>query len=192
MAITDAGLVYVGRMKNLKTLMIMGMPQVTDAGLARLHKLSKLKTLVLRRTATTRNGLTQLYKTFPDCHIITDVFVSGPANIQQIVVSKIGAPQAIIRVIPDGERIGKIREMLRSFDETGQQIDDRDRDEPLPATLRLEFKGATRNLYEVRVGHGALQRTRLDQRSWTKWQLSDDEKFQFLDLLEDIAISSLP
>jgi hypothetical protein len=122
------------------------------------------------------------------------MYFAGPTNIQQIVVSKAGAPQAPVGVISDGERIGKIREMLRSFDESGQQIDDRyrDRDEPLPATLRLVFKGETRTLYEVRVGHGALQRTRLDQWGWTKWHLSDDEEFQFLDLLEDIAISSLP
>jgi hypothetical protein len=186
MSISDAGLAYVGLMKNLKVLMILGMPQVTDAGLISLHGLPKLKQLVVRRTAATEHGLAQLYKALPNCHIVTDVFVPGPANIQQIIVSKIGAPQAPVGVVADPERIGKLRELLRSFDESGQQIDDRNRDEPLPAKLRLEFKGAARALYEVRLGHGALQRTRLDQWGWTKWRLSDDEESQFLKLLEHI------
>jgi hypothetical protein len=191
MVITDAGLVHVGNMKNLKSLMIIGMPQVTDAGLNSLHGLSQLEQLVVRRTAASENGLAQLYKALPDCYVMTDVFVAGPTNIQQIVVSKAEALQSPVSVVSDGERIGKLRALLRSFDEWGQQIDDRDRDEPLPATLRLEFKGATRTLYEVRIGHGALQRTRLDQWGWTKWQLSDEQESQFLELLEQSGASSL-
>jgi hypothetical protein len=142
--------------------------------------------LVVRKTAASENGLVDLYKALPDCYVMTDVFVAGPTNVQQIVVSKAGAPQAPVRMVSDGERIGMLRELLRSFDESGQEIDDRDRDQPLPATLRLEFKGATRTLYEVRLGRGALQRTRLEQWGWTKWQLSDEQEAKFLDLLEHV------
>jgi hypothetical protein len=185
MVITDAGLVHVGKMKNLKTLMIIGMPQVTDAGLNSLHGLSQLEQLVVRRTAASENGLAQLYKALPDCYVMTDVYVAGPTNIHQIVVSQAGAPKAPTSVVvSDPNRIGRFRDLLRSFDETGQQIDDRDRHTPLPARLRLEFKGATQTLYEVRLGHGALQRTRLDQWGWTKWHLSDEQESQFLELLE--------
>jgi hypothetical protein len=186
MAITDAGLAHVGRMKNLKRLMIIGMPQVTDAGLTSLHGLSKLEQLVVRKTAATENGVAQLYQALPDCCVFTDVYVPGPANVRKIVVSKIDGQPAPVSVISDPDRIGKFRKLLRLIDDTGQQIDDRDRQEPMPAKLRLEFKGRARTLHEVRLGHGTLQRSRLDQWGWTKWQLSDEQESLFLELLADV------
>jgi hypothetical protein len=186
MVITDAGLAHVGRMRRLKMLMIIGMPQVTDAGLASLHGLTKLESLVIRKTAATEQGIAQLYQALPDCSVNTDVFIAGSAGIQQIVVWRIEGSRAPVGSVTDPVRIGKIRELIYSIDQTGQQIDDRDRNTPLPATLRLEFKGASRSLYEVRLGEGALQRSWLDKWGWAKWQLSDDEESQFLELLAHV------
>jgi hypothetical protein len=189
MVITDAGLAHVGRMRRLKMLMIIGMPQVTDAGLASLHGLTKLESLVIRKTAATAQGIAQLYQALPDCSVNTDVFIAGSAGIQQIVMWKIAESQTRIAAVTDPARIGKIRELIHSIDQTGQQIDDRDRNTPMPATLRLEFKGTNRTLYEVRLGNGALQRSWLDKWGWAKWHLPDEQEFQFLELLEQIKTS---
>jgi hypothetical protein len=170
-------------------LMIIGMPQVTDAGLASLHGLTKLESLVIRKTAATAQGIAQLYQALPDCSVNTDVFIAGSAGIQQIVMWKIAESQTRIAAVTDPARIGKIRELIHSIDQTGQQIDDRDRNTPMPATLRLEFKGTNRTLYEVRLGNGALQRSWLDKWGWAKWHLPDEQEFQFLELLEQIKTS---
>jgi hypothetical protein len=183
MVISDSALAHVGRMKNLKKLMLISLPQVTDAGLVHLHGLTKLEDLVIRRTGVTEAGLEQFFKALPDCRVITDVPIQGPAEIQQIVVWRIRPPEVKLGVISNPDRIGAIRALVEDWTENATQIDDRDSDTPLPAKIRLEFKGRTRTLYEVRFGNNTFQRN-FRREWWGKWQLSDEQESQILELLE--------
>jgi hypothetical protein len=185
MVISDAGLVHIGQMKNLKELMLISLPRVTDAGLAHLHGLTNLEDLVIRRTAVTEAGIQQFFKALPDCRVVTDVPIQGPAEVQQIVVWRLGTPEVKTGVISDPNRIGTIRALVENLTDTVPQIDDRAMDSPLPSNIRLEFKGQTRTLYEVRIGNRMFQRNFRRER-WTKWQLSEKEASHFLALLEQI------
>ena len=57
--ITDAGLVHLKGMTNLRSLRLSG-PKITDAGLAHLKDLTNLQTLNLRSTQVTDAGLVHL------------------------------------------------------------------------------------------------------------------------------------
>lgn len=57
--VTDAGLVHLRGLSELKTLYLDG-SSITDAGLVNLKGLTKLETLGLSQTAVTRTGLVHL------------------------------------------------------------------------------------------------------------------------------------
>ena len=101
MVITDAGMVHVGKLKSLKYLMIVGMPNVTDAGVAQLHRLSNLENVVLHRTKITAQGLEKLEDALPDCRIICDAKVSGPRNVRCIRLRRLGKSEGAIGDIKD-------------------------------------------------------------------------------------------
>lgn len=92
MLLTDAGLIHVGKMEQLRTLTLSGLPftdaglahlrdlkrlerlsigeaSVTDAGLEHLKVLTRLEALHLRRTRVTDEGVKRLQESLPDCKI---------------------------------------------------------------------------------------------------------------------------
>lgn len=190
MVITDAGMVHVGRMEQLRYLLLVNMPQITDAGLVYLHGLPNLKKILIRRTGVTAEALKQFFQALPDCHVVSDVFVPGAAEVQRIVVWKIGKPDEQINVVSDPERIGEVR-MLMEDSANQQQFYNRDfrLNDPWPATHRLQFMGQTRVLYEVRLGNGLLQQNVSKPANnypdlWVKWRITDSQASQFIELLE--------
>jgi hypothetical protein len=191
MVITDAGLAHVGRIEALRCLHIANMPKITDAGLAQLHRLSNLRKITIRRTGVSAEGLKQFYKALPDCHVVSDMFVPGAAEVQRIVVRKIGAPDQKINSISDPARIGAIR-MLIEESEKGHDFyaSDFRTNEPWPgATHRLEFMGKTRVLYEMRVGKGLVQKNVAKPANnypgyWVKWRISDAQESQLNTLVQ--------
>jgi hypothetical protein len=54
-------------------------------------------------------------------------------------------------------------------------------DDPWPAEIVLQCIGATRVLYEVRIGDGALQQNY--RTNWTKWSVTHEQQVQLMDLL---------
>jgi hypothetical protein len=187
MVITDAGLVHVGQMKHLKSLTLTNFPKVTDAGLVHLHDSPKLEYLVVRLTGVTDEGLQKLYKALPDCRVVSDVFVPGAAEVQKIVVSKVGNRDERTYPVFDPDRIGKIRLLFKECDDGASGYEWRN--EPWPAMYRLQFMGRTRVLYEIRVGKGALQQKLYKALSkipdsWAKSTISDAQESRFVDLLE--------
>jgi hypothetical protein len=187
MVITDAGLVHVGQMKQLKALILVNMPQVTDAGLTHLHGVSGLEYVVLRRTGVTEKGVTQLYQALPDCRVVWDGFVPGAAEVKQIVVTTIGDADGRTRVISEPARIGKIRALISACNEEPKTFEWSN--EPAPATFSLRFMGLSRVLYEVQIGNGALQQklykvSNTYPDSWAKSEISDAQEFQFAEQLK--------
>ncbi|MCI0335507.1 MAG: hypothetical protein L0228_20055 [Planctomycetes bacterium] len=187
MVITDAGLQHVGRMEQLRCLWLLNMPQITDAGLAHLHGLTRLKRIMIRRTGVTGEGLKQFYKALPDCHVVSDVFVPGAAEVQRVVVWKVGPPDEQVNVVSDPERIGKMRALLETSKERQQQFERRLND-PWPATYYLQFMGRSRVLYEVRLGDGTMQQNVGKPANdypdlWAKWGISESEEAHFIELL---------
>ncbi len=74
MKLTDANLVHLQNLSNLKTLTIMGNTEITDAGLVHLSELSQLEDLHLERTKLTDEGLIHLeeIKTLKRLFLIDD------------------------------------------------------------------------------------------------------------------------
>ncbi|MEX2316262.1 MAG: hypothetical protein WD669_03855, partial [Pirellulales bacterium] len=171
MVITDAGLEPVGRMKQLKSMMLMGMPKITDAGLAHLHGLSNLETLTLRGTGVTAAGLQELMRALPDCRIITDVDVPGTGSVQRIVVRKVASPDEVVAEISAPQRIADIVANLKQLTPEEGFVH---LDEPAPADRVLEFVGGSRVLYEVRLGAGSLQKN--FPGIWTKWNVTEEQQ----------------
>jgi hypothetical protein len=187
MVITDAGMVHVGRMEQLRCLLLVNMPQITDAGLVYLHGLPKLKKMMIRRTGVTADGLKQFFQALPDCHVVPDVFVPGAAGVQRIVVWKIGKPDEQINVVSDPERIGEVRALIETCVEP--QADERRVNDPWPAAYYLQFMGRSRVLYDVRLGNQILQLNAGNPANnypdlWVKWRITDSQASQFIKLLE--------
>jgi hypothetical protein len=178
MVITDAGLAHVARMKQLKSLLIIGMPRITDAGLAHLHTLSNLETFILHRTGVTPAGLQDLMHALPDCRIITEVNVPGPGNIQSIIVRKLSHPEDVIAKITDPQRITEIVAVVEQLPHDKDFIR---LDEPQQADFVLECIGRRRVLYEIRLGAKSLQQSQ--PGAWTKWDISGEQQAQLLKLL---------
>ncbi|MFO1019470.1 MAG: hypothetical protein U0903_02040 [Planctomycetales bacterium] len=64
--LTNACMVYLGKIKSLETLRIVNNNLITDLGLARLRGLKNLKLLVVNGTGCTPAGMAQLQKLLPD------------------------------------------------------------------------------------------------------------------------------
>ena len=67
-AMTDAGLKELAKLKQLKTLILID-TKIMDAGLKEVAKLQKLKVLGLNGTKVTYAGVAQLKKALPNCGI---------------------------------------------------------------------------------------------------------------------------
>jgi len=67
-AITDAGLVHIGKLTKLEGLYMMS-TRITDAGLADLKILTNLRVLAVSETQVTDEGFEKLRKTAPNCRI---------------------------------------------------------------------------------------------------------------------------
>jgi hypothetical protein len=175
MVITDAGLAYVGQMKGLKELTLSGLPRITDAGIDHLRGLSDLEYLVIHGVSITPDGLQRLYAALPDCRMITSpVICPGPQNVRKIVVRKLTQPESPSVEISDVTRIADIVNLIEGIS-AGSLSDARD-DGPWPASFELSLMGKSRQLYQARIGGGALQwnyHTR-----WNKWIIDklDEEK----------------
>lgn len=68
LAISDAGLAHIGRMKKLVHLEILGAP-ITDEGLKQLENLSLLRRFRYRNTSVTAEGITRLRRALPQCRV---------------------------------------------------------------------------------------------------------------------------
>lgn len=75
MAITDAGLKNIARMKELEHVMVCGAP-ITDVGLMHLASLPSLELVRLRNTSVTPEGIEQLKRALPSCKV--EDLGSGP------------------------------------------------------------------------------------------------------------------
>jgi hypothetical protein len=191
MVITDAGLAHVGKIEPLRCLYIANMPKITDAGLPQLHRLSNLKKITIRRTGVSVEGLKQLYKALPDCHVVSDLFVPGAAEVQRIVVWKLGEPDEQVNSISDPARIGEMRMLIEESEkEHNFYAGDFRLNEPWPgATHRIEFVGKTRVLYEMRIGARLVQMNVAKPANnypdyWVKWGISESVESEFAKLLE--------
>ncbi len=67
--ITNRGLAYIKRLKNLATLDISYALNVSNAGLVHLKALKKLKELNLKGTKVTDKGIKKLNKALPKCNV---------------------------------------------------------------------------------------------------------------------------
>jgi hypothetical protein len=179
MVITDAGLVHVGKLNGLKTLMLLNL-KVTDAGLVHLYDLSNLEDMSIRGSGVTAAGVQQLYAALPDCRIVAwPIVAPGPQNVRRIIVRKIAAPNEKLLEISDAARIADIVNQIEAIS-TGS-LSDRSNDGPWPATFELSLMGKSRQLYQARVGGGALQssyRTR-----WNKWIINKEDEEKLIHLL---------
>jgi hypothetical protein len=183
MVITDAGLAHVGQMKGLKTLMLLNLTKVTDAGLAHLQNLSNLEDMSIHGCGVTAVGLQQLCDSLPDCRIIASpVIAPGPQNVRRIIVRRIAAPNEKSLEISDAARIAEIVDLIEAITASNSagNLSDYRPDEPWPASFELSLMGKSRELYQARIGDGALQtsyRTR-----WNKWIInkSDEDKLMHL------------
>ena len=69
--ITNAGLIYLKDLINLKNLSLRGCKRITDAGLVHLKGLTNLQTLYLSGCENiTDTGVDELQKALPNCYII--------------------------------------------------------------------------------------------------------------------------
>ena len=68
--ITDAGLAHLKALTGLQTLSLANSKHLTDARLVHLQGLTGLQTLNIQHTQTTRDGVANLRKVFPDCRIV--------------------------------------------------------------------------------------------------------------------------
>lgn len=75
LAITDAGLKNIARMKELEHVMVCGAP-ITDVGLMHLASLPSLELVRLRNTSVTPKGIEQLKRALPSCKV--EDLGSGP------------------------------------------------------------------------------------------------------------------
>jgi hypothetical protein len=163
--------------------MLLRLASVTDAGLLQLHGLTNLEGLTIRGTAMTEKGLQQLYDALPDCHIVTDVSVPGPLNIQKIVMRNVDHEQVALAELVAPHQISEVVQLVEVIKKQGT-FEVR-RAEPLPAAYSLEFRGKSRVLYEARFGDGAFQVSFQRFGVWTKWSISDELKEQLLDFFRE-------
>ena len=155
MVITDAGLAHVGRMEQLRCLSVREYAADHRRGadsLARTIEPQKNNDPPYgshgRGAEATLQGVAGLPRRF-------DPVRSGAAEVQRIVVWKIGQPDEQVNVVSDPERIGQIRALIEASTSGSHQFDRRN--DPWPATYNLQFMGRSRVLYEVRLGNETLQ-----------------------------------
>jgi len=184
MSVTDAGLVHVGRMRQLKFLWIAHVP-ITDHGVRHLHGLSNLEELWLLGTSVTEKGLEELCRALPDCLIRTDTeYLPQTVQIRQLSVWDLRPPTRQLARIVDPERISEIRNLLHHH-VTHYQGTVRRTDSGLHIEVSLD--GLHRSLCQFRVGKRELDvRVRT---GWSQRSISDQQTEELLDLLGlDIAI----
>lgn len=186
MVITDAGLAHVGKMKGLKSLMLQGLvDHITDAGLVHLHQLTGLEELIIRETAVSHDGIRALYAALPDCYVITDRVVPGPRNVRQIVVRPMEDSTTVLAKTSEPAQIAGIHQLIEQIRQQPAGEETRF-GEPWPADYRLEFRGATRVLYEVRVGSRTFVRVFRRFNVWMRWPISAEQQQQLLTLRPEL------
>jgi len=184
MSISDAGLAHVGKIKNLKYLMLLQLPQVTDAGLDHLHGLANLEYALIRNTGATEAGFRRLMTALPDCRIVTDVKIDYPGSVQRIVTRTVVNSQGKDEMLSETADPGRIAEIVAATESfTSEDTWIGRADNPLPGSHVLQFYGATRVLYEVRIGEGKLQKHFHPWTNWVSWRITADQQQQLLDLV---------
>ena len=177
MPITEAGLVHVGRMSQLRYLHLNGIP-ITDAGLVHIPSLSNLETLVIYHTNATDQGLHELYRKLPDCWIISENgFLPSPEQIRRVSIWRLRPRKNRVATVSEPRRIAQVRDFLE-----GKQRFNCDPELPMRTLIRLDLEGASRCLCQVRVGEDRFQVTYGGVIS--NFRMSNEEIEQLLDLLE--------
>jgi hypothetical protein len=181
MSISDAGMIHVGQIKQLKYLMLLQLPQITDAGLDHLHGLANLEYAVIRHTGATEAGIQRLMEALPDCRIVTDVEINYPGSVRRIVIRSVDNARGtdeIVRETTDPSHLAEIIAATESLVSDDAWIGRADK--PFPANYVLQFFGATRLLYEIRISENTLQK---NWENWVRWQITAEQQQQLLDVV---------
>ncbi len=158
--VTDAGVVHVAGLQQLRHLHLTGIP-ISDAGIAHLRNTPNLRRVELSRTKVTEKGIDALCEALPDCFVTWDkAFCPAVSQVRQIEIWSKGEPQRQIAVIEDGERIEAIRKWIdRVMLLPGGGWQNEYDDGPADNTLSIRFEGRRRRLCEIGLGNGVFLST---------------------------------
>ncbi len=155
--ITNAGLVPIGQMKQLRVLHIE--VPVGDRAMGALHNLASLENLYLgEKTKVTEKDYRGLCEALPDC-LIQWNGIRHPrvSQIDRIEVSHRTPNERQIVTITDRDQISEIKVWLEAYGarpEHGWKQDDVYG--PSGATLSLRFEGKNRLIQEIPFGNGVF------------------------------------
>jgi hypothetical protein len=153
--VTDAGVVHVARLQQLRHLHLTGIP-ISDAGIAHLHNTPNLRRVELSRTKVTEKGIDALCEALPDCFVTWDnAFCPAVSQVRQIEIWSKGEPQRQIAVITEVEKIEAIKKWIdRVLLLPGGGWKCEYGDGPAGNSLSVRFEGHRRRLCEIGLGNG--------------------------------------
>lgn len=153
--ITDAGMVHVAALQQLRYLYLVGI-SLSDAGIAQLKNMPDLQCIEIRGTKVTEEGVKALCEALPDCYVYWDkAFCPAVSQIRQIEIWSKGAPQRQLSAITEVEWI----EAIKTWIDQGKFVNGGGwkceyGDGPAGNSLSVRFEGRRRRLCEIGLGNG--------------------------------------
>jgi hypothetical protein len=185
LSLTDAGLDEIGKLTNLR-LLVLGRLSITDAGLKHLTNLAQLETLRIDTCSVTKKGIVELGRRLPDCRILLD-YEDVAEHIGQLDVWQVGGQEHRLKRLTDSAQIVKIMDYIKqhSWTATVPNQEKRCRKEERLDGIRLDFRGQNRCFFSILLQKEECYHEESNGRSscWSSCPVRARHEKEFFELL---------